>query len=106
MTIAAHRLGGAALLALGTLLSVAAPAAADPSTDLLCHSGSAQYCAAAPAQPATKAPKVTPAPASRTYRNCTEVWNAGAGPIRRGTPGYAAHLDRDNDGVGCEKDPR
>ncbi|MGW1812711.1 excalibur calcium-binding domain-containing protein [Streptomyces sp. NPDC002125] len=27
---------------------------------------------------------------------------AGAAPVRRGEPGYAAHLDRDGDGVGCE----
>lgn len=23
--------------------------------------------------------------------------------VRRGDPGYGAHLDRDNDGVGCER---
>ncbi|MDP4574110.1 excalibur calcium-binding domain-containing protein [Qipengyuania sp. G39] len=27
----------------------------------------------------------------------------GADPIFRGEPGYASHLDRDNDGVACEK---
>lgn len=27
---------------------------------------------------------------------------AGAAPVRRGQPGYASHLDRDGDGVGCE----
>ena len=26
----------------------------------------------------------------------------GAAPVRRGDPGYARHLDRDGDGVGCE----
>ncbi|MGW1802893.1 excalibur calcium-binding domain-containing protein [Streptomyces sp. NPDC001984] len=26
----------------------------------------------------------------------------GAAPVYRGDPGYAAHLDRDGDGVGCE----
>lgn len=36
------------------------------------------------------------------YRNCTEARAAGAAPVRRGEPGYAPHLDRDNDGVGCE----
>ncbi len=36
------------------------------------------------------------------YKNCTEVRAAGAAPIYRGQPGYASHLDRDNDGVGCE----
>lgn len=28
---------------------------------------------------------------------------AGADPIRRGQPGYAPRLDRDGDGVGCER---
>ncbi|MYR98569.1 MULTISPECIES: excalibur calcium-binding domain-containing protein [unclassified Streptomyces] len=36
------------------------------------------------------------------YKNCTAVRAAGAAPIRRGEPGYASHLDRDGDGVGCE----
>jgi hypothetical protein len=26
----------------------------------------------------------------------------GAAPVRRGDPGYGSHLDRDNDGIGCE----
>ncbi|MFD3786957.1 excalibur calcium-binding domain-containing protein [Streptomyces cyaneofuscatus] len=39
---------------------------------------------------------------STYYRNCTAVRAAGAAPIRRGDPGYASHLDRDGDGVGCE----
>jgi len=36
------------------------------------------------------------------FRNCTEARAAGAAPVRRGEPGYGAHLDRDNDGIGCE----
>lgn len=36
------------------------------------------------------------------YKNCTAVRDAGAAPVRRGDPGYASHLDRDGDGVGCE----
>lgn len=36
------------------------------------------------------------------YPNCAAVRAAGKAPIRRGQPGYAAHLDRDSDGVGCE----
>ncbi|MFI8965420.1 excalibur calcium-binding domain-containing protein [Streptomyces sp. NPDC053493] len=36
------------------------------------------------------------------YENCTAVRAAGAAPIHRGDPGYARHLDRDGDGVGCE----
>lgn len=36
------------------------------------------------------------------YANCTAARAAGAAPVRRGDPGYASHLDRDNDGIGCE----
>lgn len=38
----------------------------------------------------------------RAYRNCDEARAAGAAPVRRGEPGYGPHLDRDNDGIGCE----
>ena len=37
-----------------------------------------------------------------SYRNCTEARRAGAAPLRRGTPGYGAHMDGDGDGVACE----
>ena len=36
------------------------------------------------------------------YANCSEARAAGAAPVRRGDPGYGAHLDRDGDGIGCE----
>ncbi|MBN8223995.1 MAG: excalibur calcium-binding domain-containing protein [Xanthomonadales bacterium] len=38
----------------------------------------------------------------RAFSNCDEVRAAGAAPVRRGDPGYGPHLDRDNDGIGCE----
>lgn len=41
-------------------------------------------------------------PAFGAYRNCSEARAAGAAPVRRGDPGYGPHLDRDNDGIGCE----
>lgn len=37
------------------------------------------------------------------FANCAAARAAGAAPVRRGDPGYARHLDRDNDGVGCER---
>lgn len=37
-----------------------------------------------------------------SYANCTEARAAGAAPISRGEPGYASHLDRDGDGIGCD----
>jgi Excalibur calcium-binding domain len=36
------------------------------------------------------------------YPNCAAARAAGAAPVRAGQPGYARHLDRDGDGVGCE----
>lgn len=36
------------------------------------------------------------------YANCDAARRAGAAPVRRGEPGYGRHLDRDNDGIGCE----
>jgi hypothetical protein len=36
------------------------------------------------------------------YPNCSAARAAGAAPVRRGDPGYGGHLDRDDDGVGCE----
>lgn len=36
------------------------------------------------------------------YANCAEARAAGADPVREGDPGYAPHLDRDRDGIGCE----
>jgi len=36
------------------------------------------------------------------YPNCSAARAVGAAPVYEGDPGYAAHLDRDNDGVGCE----
>lgn len=48
-----------------------------------------------------------PAPSSsntRTveYSSCSAVRAAGAAPLLRGQPGYAAHLDGDGDGIACE----
>ncbi|MGH3621118.1 MAG: excalibur calcium-binding domain-containing protein [Sciscionella sp.] len=36
------------------------------------------------------------------YKNCAAARAAGAAPVHVGDPGYAPHLDRDGDGVGCE----
>jgi endonuclease YncB( thermonuclease family) len=68
---------------------------------------------AAPAPaPAPKNPAPTPteeqAPApdnssSVYYKNCDAVRAAHADPIYAGQPGYSRKLDRDGDGVACEK---
>ncbi|MDL5154481.1 thermonuclease family protein [Actinomycetospora termitidis] len=51
-------------------------------------------------RPVAAAPK--PAPSVGAFKNCTEARAAGAAPLYRGGPGYAAKLDRDGDGVACE----
>ncbi|MBP3037430.1 excalibur calcium-binding domain-containing protein [Arthrobacter sp. zg-ZUI100] len=65
-----------------------------------------QYVAPAPAPapaPVVPAP-AAPAPAPAAYyKNCTEARNAGGAPVYAGGPGYGTHLDRDGDGIGCEK---
>lgn len=55
--------------------------------------------------PPALAPAPAPAPVARSYRNCTAVWNAIGRSIKRGEAGYASHLDRDGDGIGCERAP-
>lgn len=63
----------------------------------------------APAAPVAPAPApapaapVAPAPAAVYYANCTAARAAGAAPVYAGTPGYGKHLDRDGDGIGCDK---
>ena len=37
------------------------------------------------------------------YKNCAEARAAGAAPLYRGEPGYREKLDRDNDGIACER---
>lgn len=66
--------------------------------------------AAAPAAPAPApqpqaaqlpAPQAPAAP-QQGFKNCSAARAAGAAPLYRGQPGYASHLDRDNDGIACE----
>jgi hypothetical protein len=65
-----------------------------------CHNGGAGP-SRSPA-PAAFAPTRTTGFSGSSYANCTAARAAGAAPVRRGEPGYGTHLDRDNDGVGCE----
>ncbi|PCG84290.1 calcium-binding protein [Streptomyces sp. WZ.A104] len=54
-----------------------------------------------PKPTAKPTPKATTA-APVYYENCDAARAAGAAPVEKGDPGYAPHLDRDGDGVGCE----
>lgn len=38
-----------------------------------------------------------------TYASCSAVIEAGKAPLHKGDPGYSLKLDRDGDGVACEK---
>lgn len=51
-------------------------------------------------RPTTKNPFPT---AFVFYRNCAEVRAAGAAPLHAGQPGYSRMLDRDGDGVACDR---
>ncbi|QQU89070.1 excalibur calcium-binding domain-containing protein [Corynebacterium glucuronolyticum] len=62
--------------------------------------------AAEPAPAPAPQPAPQPAPSDRYYSNCRDVWNTIGRPIHRNDPGYRPGLDRDGDGVGCEKRPR
>lgn len=44
-----------------------------------------------------------PSGGSVYYKNCAAARAAGAAPVRVGQPGYGSHLDRDGDGIGCER---
>lgn len=54
-------------------------------------------------QPKPQPAPAPPAPAPAYYANCSAAKAAGAAPLYRGQPGYGSHLDRDGDGVACEK---
>lgn len=60
--------------------------------------------AAQKAAPVQQAPvQQAPAAPAVHYANCTQVKAAGAAPIYKGQPGYSSSLDRDGDGIACEK---
>ncbi|MYS76464.1 hypothetical protein GTY88_39475, partial [Streptomyces sp. SID5926] len=39
------------------------------------------------------------------FKNCSEAYDAGYSNIKKGDEHYGEHLDRDKDGVGCDKPP-
>jgi hypothetical protein len=58
-----------------------------------CHRGAVQ---------GTTKPRKMRISGGGAFANCAAARAAGAAPVTRGDPGYGSHLDRDNDGVGCE----
>ncbi|MES2699179.1 MAG: excalibur calcium-binding domain-containing protein [Pseudomonadota bacterium] len=70
-----------------------------------CHmdrSTGVRHCHRGPSAGPTQAPRQSGGGSEAYYPNCAAARAAGAAPVRVGQPGYARHLDRDGDGVGCE----
>lgn len=62
-----------------------------------------QIMAAPITKPSTRAPLTFFGSSDDTYyANCSEARVAGAAPVYENEAGYAGHLDRDGDGIGCE----
>ncbi|MFE2549723.1 excalibur calcium-binding domain-containing protein [Streptomyces sp. NPDC059355] len=92
-------------------LSLAAPGQACPD-----KAGGALSPSKTPAPPKPK-PKTSPptdggstggvggvgGSSSAYYKSCADAKAAGAAPMRRGQPGYREALDRDKDGIACDK---
>ena len=60
------------------------------------------HCHRGPSASPSRALGAVSSSSRREFANCSQARAAGAAPVRRGDPGYGPHLDRDNDGVGCE----
>ena len=72
------------------------PTTAEPSPEPTVDAPAEEPAPEPPAQP-------EPAPQQAYYSSCREAKAAGAAPLYRGDPGYRSGLDRDGDGVACEK---
>ena len=70
-----------------------------------CHmdrSTGTRHCHREPNAGATEAPRRDGGGRVVYYPDCAAARAAGAALVRAGQLGYARHLDRDGDGVGCE----
>ena len=93
--------------------SASAAAAAEASASAAAAAEAAEKAAqekaaqeAQQAEEAAQEPEEPAQPAQKPqayYRNCAEAKAAGAAPLYQGDPGYRSALDRDHDGVACEK---
>ena len=73
--------------------------AAEPTED----SGEGSKSEANSESESQKKSESEPEPQKEFYANCKAVKAAGAAPLYRGDPGYSEDLDRDGDGIACEK---
>lgn len=70
--------------------------------DYHCHRGSGSGSSAKPARAQTIS-KPLKSGSSSYYENCSAARADGRSNIRRGERGYGEHLDRDSDGLACER---
>lgn len=70
-----------------------------PAATAALHAGSSAESSASPLAPPAASRNPT---SSGVFANCSAARAAGAAPVRRDEAGYGPHLDRDNDGIGCE----
>ena len=81
----------------------ASAAAAEASASAEASEQAVQDEPAQPEEPAQR-PQQDPKKSTSTYyANCTEAKAAGAAPMYEGDPGYRSGLDRDHDGIACDK---
>ena len=81
----------------------ASAAAAEASASAEASEQAVQDEPAQPEEPAQR-PQQDPKKSTSTYyANCAEAKAAGAAPMYEGDPGYRSGLDRDHDGIACDK---
>ncbi|MDF2810455.1 MAG: Excalibur [Microvirga sp.] len=95
------------LAALGTSIAAQQSAATPGGLNAQgCHQdrkgGTGYHCHGGSMKPAARSPVIR-ASGGGAFPNCSAARAAGAAPVKRGDAGYGRHLDRDNDGVGCER---
>jgi hypothetical protein len=93
---------------IGGLLANASPSFAHPGSLAAdgCHNdrkNGGRHCHGGGSGASSPAPVALRARGSDAYfPNCSAARAVGAAPVRAGDAGYAKHLDRDGDGIGCE----
>jgi hypothetical protein len=70
--------------------------------DYHCHRGPSRPAQAPAGAQSFSGGRSSSSPSGGAFANCAAARAAGAAPVYRGDPGYGSHLDRDNDGIGCE----
>jgi hypothetical protein len=51
----------------------------------------------------SRRPEESVEPSQKIYTDCDQVRAEGAWPLYRGEPGFNAHLDRNGDGIACNR---